>query len=52
MIKGNIFDKVPEDRQLDLDLAFAWYSKAKNSYANVHGFSPFQLLFGQNPNLP
>ena len=24
----------------------------KKSLANVHGFSPFQLVFGQNPKLP
>ena len=26
--------------------------QAKNSLANVHGFSPAQLTFGQNPQLP
>ena len=25
---------------------------AKNSLHNVHGFSPYQLVFGRNPNLP
>ncbi len=25
---------------------------AKNSMLNVHGYSPYQLVFGQNPNLP
>ncbi len=25
---------------------------AKNSMVNVHGYSPHQLVFGQNPNLP
>ena len=52
MIIGNMLDKVLEDQQLDLDIALAWCINAKNSLANVHGFSPFQLVFGQNPNLP
>ena len=47
-----MLDKVLEDQQLDLDIALAWCINAKNSLANVHGFSPFQLVFRQNPNLP
>ena len=35
-----------------MDLTLAWYLNTKNSLANVHGFSPFQLVFGQNPKLP
>ena len=33
-------------------LTLAWCLNAKNSLANVHGLSPFQLVFGQNPKLP
>ena len=28
-----------------------WQS-AKNALANVHGYSPNQLMFGKNPNFP
>ena len=34
-----------------MDLTLAWRLNAKNSLANVLGFSPFQLVFGQNPKL-
>ena len=34
------------------DIALAWSLCAKNSMANVYGFSPNQLVFGKNPNLP
>ena len=27
-------------------------ANAKNSQRNFHGFSPNQLVFGQNPNFP
>lgn len=29
-----------------------WALMAKNIMQNVHGYSPHQLFFGQNPNLP
>ena len=51
MIIANMLDKILEDQQLDLDIALSWCLNAKNSLANVHGFSPFQLVFGQNPKL-
>ena len=41
-----------ESRHLDINLTLAWCLNAKNSLVNVHGFSPFQFLFGQNPRLP
>ena len=52
MIIANMLDKILEDQQLDLNIALSWCLNAKNSLANVHGFSPFQLVFGQNPKLP
>ena len=52
MIIGNVLNKVLEDQQLNLDLALAWHLNAKNTLTPVHSFSPFQLVFGQNPNLP
>ena len=29
-----------------------WATHAKNSLINVFGFSPYQLVFGHNPNIP
>ena len=46
-------DKVLEESQhFDMNLTLTWCLNAKNSLANVHGFSPFQLVFGQNFKLP
>ena len=44
-------DKTLEESQSNLDLVLSWCLNAKNSLANVHGFSPFQLAIGQNPKL-
>ena len=43
-----MLDKILEDQQLDLDIALSWCLNAKNLLANIHGFSPIQLIFGQN----
>ena len=51
-ILADMIDIVLEESVLDFDLALAWCINAKNSLANVHGFSPFQLALGQNPKLP
>ena len=47
-----MLNRALEDNKIDLELALAWCIKAKNSLANVHGISPFQLALGQNPRLP
>ena len=52
MIIANMLNKILEDQQLDLDIALLWSLNAKNSLANVYGFLPFQLIFGQNLKLP
>ena len=44
--------KVKEESNGSLEIALAWSLSAKNSLANVYGYSPNQLLFGKNPNLP
>ena len=50
---ADMMDNVLEKSQhLDMDLTLAWCLNAKNSLANLHGFSPFQLVFGQNLKLP
>ena len=35
-----------------LKTALSWAVNAKNSMQNVSGFSPYQLVYGRNPNLP
>ncbi len=48
-----IFESVLRDHpQMPLETAVAWASAAKNSLTTVYGFSPFQLVFGRQPNLP
>ena len=48
----DILLKVKRDNQCDWKTALDWALMAKNSMHNVHGYSPYQLVFGQNPNLP
>ena len=51
MLADNV-RKVTDDNNCSLDLAIAWSVSAKNSLSNVYGFSPNQLVFGRNINLP
>ena len=44
--------KLRRDNRTDWETSLSWALMAKNSLHNVHGFSPFQLVFGRNPNLP
>ena len=44
--------KIKDSEKCDYDTALAWAVSAKNSLVNHNGFSPSQLVFGQNPNLP
>ena len=41
-----------KESHLDDNLASVWCLDAKTSLANVHRFSPLELMLGQNPNLP
>ena len=41
-----------EDCKSDLSIALSWAVSAKNYLKSVNGFSPNQLVFGSNPNLP
>ena len=52
LILSEMLDKTLEDHNTNFELALAWCVNAKNSLANVPGFSPFQLALGQNPKLP
>ena len=44
--------KIKMDQNYDWDTTLHWALMAKNTLVNVHGFSPYQLLYGRNPNLP
>ena len=41
-----------EDPSLTADVALTWALVAKNSLDNISGFSPFQIVFGEQPKLP
>ena len=51
-ILANMLNKVIDDTKCGLEIALVWCVNAKNSLANVHGFSPYQLALGYNPKLP
>ena len=38
--------------EIDIEVLLCWACNAKNSLQMWHGFSSYQLVFGQNPNLP
>ena len=44
--------KIKEEGKCDWETALAWAISAKNSFINVKGFSPYQLVFGRNVSLP
>lgn len=44
--------KLREDNKCDLETSLNWALMAKNALNHVHGYSPYQLVFGRNPNLP
>ena len=49
----NILQSVLKDYpQLSLKSALTWACTAKNSLTTIHGYSPFQLVFGRNIRLP
>ena len=49
---GNMTDKIKDESDVSTEVALAWTVNAKNSLHNVYGFSPSQLVFGRNLNLP
>ena len=51
-ILGEAFSKTLDDVKCEPKIALAWAVSAKNSLQNFGGFSPNQLVFGFNPNLP
>ena len=51
-VLANMLDRVLNDTTSNFDIALSWCMNAKNALQNVHGFSPYQLVFGHNPVLP
>ena len=48
----NMVLKITADDKCSVENAIVWSISAKNSLHNNRGFSPNQLVFGRNPNLP
>ena len=51
-ILGQMIVKTMHDCKCDVQTALMWSLAAKNSLANVYGFSPQQLVFGKNAAFP
>ena len=51
-VLGNMLTKIMAEQSCSLEVADAWAISAKNSFKNVRGFSPNQLVFGSYPNFP
>ena len=51
-ILTEIIKKVKEANVISWETATSWAVNAKNCLANVQGFSPYQIVYGRNPNLP
>ena len=52
LLIAEMTEKIMEDVGCSLQLALMWAVHAKNSLINIFGFSPYQLVFGHNPNIP
>ena len=52
LVIADMITKTMKDTGCSVELAVHWSVNAKNSLYNVHGFSPYQLVFGRNPNFP
>ena len=51
LIISEMLDKVLKETNCSFEVALAWCTCAKNQLPNLQGFSPFRLVFGQNPKL-
>ncbi len=51
-ILNNNVNKIMKSGTYSLETAIHWAVAAKNSLANVYGFSSNTLVFGRNPNFP
>ena len=48
----NMLLKIIAESKCSMEVALVWATSAKNTLHNNQGFSPNQLTFGRNPNLP
>ena len=51
-VLNEVFLKTIEETKSQPGVALCWAVHAKNSLANVHGFSPYQIAIGYTPQLP
>ena len=49
---GDMVTKMVAKMKCPLEIVLAWVMNAKNSLHDIYGYSPNQLVFGRNPNLP
>ena len=49
---ANMILKIVSDSSCSISNALVWAVSAKNALSNNKGYSPNQLVFGRNPNLP
>ena len=49
---GSMVRKIMEDCNCSLEIALSWAVAARNCLSNNSGFSPNQLVFGNNPAIP
>ena len=52
MTLTEILLKVKQKHKCSWETALNWALMAKNALHNVYGYSPYQPVFGKNPNLP
>ena len=52
MVDDCVAKILEENPKMSLELALVWATNAKNALQMVSGWSPYQLVFGVNPNLP
>ena len=51
-VLAEAMQKTLDDVKCELDMALAWAVSAKNALQNCGGYSPNQLVFGRNVNMP
>ena len=51
-VQGEMVKNTLENARCKFEVALSWAVNAKNTLHNSHGYSPNQLVFGRNPNLP
>ena len=49
---GIMMDKILNEEKCSIEVALTWAINAKNCLQNSYGFSPNQVVFRKNPNLP